>query len=207
LDELQARNSLHIRDENGREIETVWALWRETENQELLFLTNTSGARVTANVEIRADVASWQTWSLESGERAPLGAAIEAGTSQFAVELAPYDSRLLIGSREEIAVTAVAEARIETRVLSLDGQWQLRLDRPNALRLNRWRAHSSNADWSAFDVDEANWREIEALPLRHLDQRGNAGWVEPLERGAGEAVWYRRKHRMRVRARRFGNFD
>ena len=192
--ELALRNPLQIRDKNGADLPEVWTLWRETETQQLLFFADTSGDQISANVAVKTAVASWEIWSLESGEVAPLSSDFADGTNRFALDLSPYGSALLVATRasESLIASATNASATAARRLPLDGEWQLQLDRPNALRLNRWQASVANDDGTAPALDDANWREIEALPLRYLDARGG-GWTELLERHAGETVWYRRR--------------
>lgn len=173
---------------NGR----IWALWRETEAQELLFFANTSGERITAQVEVMSQVASWENWSLESGERTAFEAQIEDGKSRFALDLPPYGSALLVSSKSGAPVSRLEEDASPAPPIPLGGEWNLKLDRPNALRLNRWKAASSDENFSAPEADDENWTEIEALPLRFREPRG-VGWKNQIERRIGEAVWYRRR--------------
>ena len=178
LAHLEARRELSVRDENGREIAEIWALWRETDGQNLLFLANTSGENQTARIEVKSDSESWEIWSLESGESAPLNSQ----NGCFNLELSPYASALVVGTSDATTGNIAAPRPRKSLELPLDGDWQLALDRPNAMRLNRWQARGESGDW----------RAIEALPLRHLDQRGGRGWYNQLDREEGETVFYRR---------------
>ena len=200
LEHLEARRELFVRDASGREIAEVWALWRETDEQNLLFFANTSGENQSAHIEIKSGAESWEVWSLESGEIAPLNSE----NGRFDLELPPYASAFVVGTARSSATTGLApssnpriieQSRLEeggspapvmsahaALVLSPEDTWQIALDRPNALRLNRWQARTKNGEW----------RAIEALPLRHLDQRGGRGWYNQLEREEGETVFYRR---------------
>ena len=187
--ELAASNPLQLRDENAGELPAVWTLWRETQSQQLLFFANTGGQKIEARVRVRADVAGWQIWSLERGEIESLEVGIEDGESYFTLNLAPYGSALLVGDANASAPQTAAARPERTVALPLDGTWNLKLDRPNALRLNRWRAASGSGDWSARPLENA--RAIEALPLRYRDARG-AGWTDALERAPGAPVWYQR---------------
>lgn len=181
--------SLRVRDKNGEICPQIWALWRETDQQQILFFANTGGVAASAQVEVEADVTGWEIWSLESGEVAAFDARVESDVSRFTLDLPPYGSALLVGSSQASqAPIAIRSEKSARPALTLEGEWNLQLDRPNALRLNRWHAASPDANCGAPNED---WREIEALPLRHLDQRGE-GWKNQIERRAGEAVWYRR---------------
>jgi hypothetical protein len=75
--------------------------------------------------------------------------------------------------------------------LPLDGEWQLALDRPNALRLNRWRIACDGRDWASPEMDDSELAEVEALPLQYRDQ-----WVGQIrhqcERKGDISIWYRR---------------
>lgn len=189
--EVVARdNPLQIRDENGAELPAIWSLWRETENQQLLFFANTSGDAATAHIEVTARVQSWAQWSLETGGSSDFFAEIADGKSRFSLELPPYGSALLVGTAK--TQTALPASVAEILALPLDGDWKIQLDRPNALRLNRWRAASCNDDCSAPESNDENWLEIEALPLRFREPRG-VGWKNQIERREDETVWYRRR--------------
>lgn len=194
LEALEPNRALSVRGEDGREIESVWAAWREANEQEILFLANTSQAPTTARVEVRADVERWELWSLESGqsESLPVQGAAD-GASTCTVELAAFGSALLVGSRDEVPSAPMALPSQAERVaqFDLEGEWKIELDRRNALRLNRWRAACAEGEWQG-DVDDSGWAQVEALPLRYRDTvRG--GWQEPVERREGVAVWYRRR--------------
>lgn len=197
LEALRERRDLSVRGPDGREIETVWAAWREARDQEILFLANTSGEALRASVQVRSKTRSWEEWSLESGQARPFRVQESGvdGTSTCSVELAAFGSILLIGRGETAAVQAEAGALAAARKariarLPLGGEWKVELDRPNALRLNRWRAASLEGDWQG-EVDDSAWAEVEALPLRYRDTvRG--GWQQPVKRRQGVPVWYRR---------------
>ena len=196
LEALEPGRALSVSGEDGREIESVWAAWREAEEQEILFLANTWGVPTTVRVEVREDVRRWELWSLESGqpESLPVQDAAQ-GTSTCTVELAAFGSALLIGRRDALPLAAAPVAAPATRVarLDLEGEWKIELDRPNALRLNRWRAACVEGDWQG-DRDDSGWAQVEASPLRYRDTvRG--GWQEPVERREGVPVWYRRRLR------------
>lgn len=207
LEALAPQRALSVRGEDGREIPEVWAAWREAGEQEILFLANTSGAPLRAHVAVRSEAQSWQLWSLESGQAEPLrtveasgeasGAAQEGSTSTCSVELAAFGSALLVGSRDA-PERAPAQAPMQASaprvaMLPLGGEWKVELDRPNALRLNRWRAANVEGDWQG-EADDSSWAQVEALPLSYRDTvRG--GWQELVERREGVPVWYRRRIR------------
>ena len=199
-------NPLQIRDENGAELPAIWSLWRETENQQLLFFANTGGDAATARIEVTASAKSWEQWSLESGESSAFFAEIADGKNYFTLDLPPYGSALVVGTAESVPqsgacalfqskklfATRLEEGASPAPIIPLEGEWEIRLDRPNALRLNRWRAASGDADCSAPEWDDENWREIEALPLQFREPRG-ANWKNQIEWQGGETVWYRRR--------------
>ncbi|MBW3637648.1 MAG: hypothetical protein KY445_14480, partial [Armatimonadetes bacterium] len=187
---LERNRPLSIADENGAQIRTVWALWREAGAQQLLFVANTADFPVMAHLEVEAEVAGWENWALESGDSSPISAQIEAGRSRITLEMPPLGSALLV-SVENAAPTPVAAPAAPARVLATDGLWELSLDRPNALRLNRWRLACDGGDWADPTLDDGSLREVEALPLKFRDQVTRQ-WVEACPRVGQTEVWYRR---------------
>jgi len=211
---LEARRALSVCGADGRELEQVWAAWREAGEQEILFLANTSSEAVRARVEVKADAQIWESWSLESGEATPIQmqAVVRphgAPASTWSVEMAALGSALLVGSgagrsRDSgpaaytepaglgPAQSSSAQARtLRVARLPLSGEWRVELDRPNALRLNRWLAACVGGEWQGA-ADDAGWAEIEALPLRYRDTV-RRGWREAVARREDEPVWYRRR--------------
>jgi hypothetical protein len=191
LQKLEIERKLSVEDENGRQIREVWALWRESGAQQLVFIANTSDAEVSAQIEIDAKVGGWENWSLESGETTLVFAQIEGNRSRIELQLPPFGSALLVSSENAVLAPEVPAVALQTSVLPLDGLWNLKLDRPNALRLNRWRIAGDNQNWADPALDDGELSEVQALPLRFLDQVARK-WVEALPRVAGETVWYRR---------------
>lgn len=187
LAELESERRLSVTDEEGRELSQVWSLWRQsggTETQDILFLANTSGAAITAHVWIRCEAMGWQNWSLETGNIAPVAASLEGEKWQFSVELPAFGSALLVGGRD-LNEESVPAVRKRTLAFDVEGEWNVRCDEPNALRLNRWQVTATDAS------EEAKWNSIEALPLFHRDKRVPVD-VELLARSEGDTVWYRR---------------
>jgi hypothetical protein len=77
-------------------------------------------------------------------------------------------------------------------VLPVDGDWEIALDRPNALRLNRWQiVCDDNDDWSGLDCDDTALPEVQALPLQYLDQRVKEV-RQQCERNGDSPIGYRR---------------
>jgi hypothetical protein len=190
---LNEARKLSVADEAGNQLGEVWALWREAGHQQLLFLSNTSDAEVSTHIEIEADANSWQQWFLEDGSIQDYPSEISNGESRMTVQLAPYGSALFVGDNTP-ALSSLGQAT-QTRVLALptDGLWELELDRPNALRLNRWRLACDGGDWSSVEINDEKLAHAEALPLKYRDQTGGK-WIEACAR-AGEStpVWYRRR--------------
>lgn len=231
IEHLEARRPLSVADQNGAQLRTVWTLWREAfgdENREAgaqqwLFVANTDGSAVTAHLEIEADVAGWENWSLESGEKSALAARIESGRSHLSLHLPPFGSALLVSAPRNatkaaalpLNVPADAAAPTDATVLATEGSWELSLDRPNALRLNRWRVVCDGGDWADAGRDDSGIAEVEAVPLKFrineqitcdwtapsrasmpevpgLADRLAREWVELCSRRGESPVWYRR---------------
>jgi hypothetical protein len=190
-----AYRPLNVRDEKGEEIPTLWSLWRETENQELIFFSNTSAESVSAKVEIHSNAKTWENWSLESGEATLITTQCDADISCLTLDLPPFGSALIVGSNEEVTSGIASLDAGKIAVLPLEGEWDLKLAQSNALRLNQWKAISSNDDNSSPDCNDASWKSVEAMPLRYNDQRGSAenrGWRDIIAHQVGDTIWYRR---------------
>jgi hypothetical protein len=190
LAQLETGRTLSIRDESGREVESIWAAWREAEGQETLFLANTGTEAVQAQVKLKTAALHWEAWDLETGQSRPFAAESAAGESLLPVVLPALGSLLLIGSVTlgESAVESAGDVR--ATVLDTSGTWDITLDRPNALRLNRWRAASLHGG-HAGEMDDAEWEEVMAAPLYYRDTT-KGGWKHQLHRQDGAPVWYRR---------------
>jgi len=120
------------------------------------------------------------------------------------LQLPAWGSALLVGSRLPIWPTEQAEeprtvAAVvhEPESVPLGGSWERVLDRPNALRLNRWLAQAVPADddpeaFGAPGSDDSGWAAVEALPLRYRVTEHDV-WVDQLALPVRPAaVWYRR---------------
>lgn len=136
IEKLEMGRPLSISDENGAQIRTVWALWREAGAQQLLFVANTADGEVRAHIEIEAEVTGWENWSLESGASSPVAAHIKAGRSRITLELPPLGSALLMSVEKAATPPVVATAASPATVFATQGNGELSLDRHNALRLN-----------------------------------------------------------------------
>ncbi|RYX81073.1 hypothetical protein EON83_25645 [bacterium] len=193
---LKSDKRLYVRDEVGNELTQVWALYRETPRteteaaQNIVFLANTSAETVQAQLTVICEAKHWGIWSLESGASAPCSYfSPNALVNQFQLELPPFASLLLIGQGAEQGTLPVATPK-QTLLLDTSGEWSVTRDEPNALRLNRWKVAAGVADGAA-ELDDSQWKQIEAMPLFHRDKRVGLD-VEPLPHSIGESVWYRR---------------
>ncbi|HEX8235236.1 MAG TPA: hypothetical protein VF600_04715 [Abditibacteriaceae bacterium] len=182
---------LSVTNEQAQEFTDVWSLWRESGAQQILFLCNTSAEPITAHIQI-AIACAWQQWSLEDGSISAYPAHVDGNRSEFVVALQSFGSMLLVGdaapsARDESVSVDVPHALC----LPTDGLWEITLDRPNALRLNHWRIACDGSDWSMPQRVDAHLSEIEALPLKYLDQVERR-WVQACERREDRPIWYRR---------------
>lgn len=190
LAQLESGRALSIQDEAGQEIEALWAAWREAEGQETLFLANTASSTVQARVRLQTSVLRWDVWDLENGGARPFTAEVNAGSSQFQVELPALGSLLLVGYSPEAEPAEESPTSLQSAPLDVTGLWDITQDRPNALRLNRWRVANSRGDNSGI-IDDSTWEEVTAVPLYYRDTT-KGGWKHQLERQEGVPVWYRR---------------
>ena len=198
LSELAAARVVSVRATGSTaELPDVWSLVRETGTQYLVLLANTTGAPVTVDVVVHEPVGSWDRWNCESG-------AVTSLPGLDRLQLPAWGSALLVGSRLPIWPTEQAEeprtvAAVvhEPESVPLGGSWERVLDRPNALRLNRWLAHAVPADddpegFAVPGSDDSGWTAVEAVPLRYRDTEQNV-WVDQLALPVRPAtVWYRR---------------
>lgn len=172
LEEIERHlpRDLSVALENGQEAEDVWAVWRQAGSQQILFLANTSDESRRIGVEISApNRTSWREWLLETGD---VTACFQDARGRLSLELPPYGSSLLIGEKLPTAEIVPGPDRKTPSVFVLptDGLWEIHVDRPNTLRLNRWTVVGSAEN-------AANTREIEALPLRFFD-KGAEQWQQ-----------------------------
>ncbi len=196
LAKLETQRRLSITDEGGQQLAGVWALWREAGTQQLLFVANTEAEETTVHIEIAAGVAAWQHWSLEEGSAAPCPAESVGGRSRFSLHLPPYGSALFVGEQAVGEQTSdslepASPSMLKSWVLPTAGDWEMKLGRPNALRLNRWRlACDDEHDWPSWELNDEHLPEVEALPLMYLDQVERR-WRHLCDRPVNSPVWYR----------------
>ncbi len=201
---LEPLRALSVCDSDGRELPDVWSTWRHTpgdDAQNILFLANTKGEPVTAKVRIRCAATRWESWSLENGAASSIACSLSYGECALEIELFAFGSALLIG-QSGLAPEAIPAKPKRVLTLDVGGDWNIAREEPNALRLNRWRiAPASIAPQelvTAPDFDDSGWREVEAMPLFHRDQRVHQE-VELLPHRTGDAVWVRRTIASEVR--------
>jgi hypothetical protein len=197
LSELEDARVVSVRASgSATELPDVWSLVRETGPQYLVLLANTTGVPVTVDVVVPEPVGSWERWNCETGAVTSLPGLDRLGLPAWGSALL-VGSRLTAGATDRAAPPTVAAAAPDREPVPLDGTWERVLDRPNALRLNRWLAHAVPADDDpeAFAVpgsDDSGWTAVEAVPLRYRDTEQNV-WVDQLALPVRPAtVWYRR---------------
>ncbi len=196
IEKLGQNRPLSIADENGEQIGEVWALWREAGDQQLIFVANTADREFKAHISVETKISSWENWRLESGEVAPVKSFFEGEIVQITLDLPPFGSALLVGdlaggnhSDEPISASVVTP---KTTILETSGPWSFSVDRPNALRLNRWSIICDTKNWADPTLDDSHLAKIQALPLKFLDQVAHQ-WVEACPRDANSPIWYRRR--------------
>lgn len=174
---------LSVALEDGREAGDVWAVWRKTNTQQILFLANTGNDIQRVRTSL-SGVGDWTRWRLETGE---IKACPKSADGTIALELAPYESALLVGAPlfEPAALTEKVPPAVF--LLPTDGLWNITLDRWNALRLNRWQV-----DGLARTENAPGVLDVEALPLRYFDKAAEE-WRQGLMPGPDGVATYRRK--------------
>jgi hypothetical protein len=187
---LEPPRALSIHDGTGQQIHDVWAVWRRAHEQEILFVANTSNRDIEAHVICATGATTWEQWLLEDGSIQLQASQIVDHKVQMSIALPPFGSALLMGSCGESSAIPATLALPRVLVLPMDGQLEITLDRPNSLRLNRWRVACDDGDWSG-EADDAHWPEVEALPLRYRDQVERK-WKQTVERRENLPIWYRR---------------
>jgi hypothetical protein len=200
LEHLERHRVVSLQGGEGDEAPSLWMLHRETAEQQLLFVTNTEDQAIEAAIHVAADVAAWELWSLEDGVRTSYPAEIEEGKSRLKFHFPPLGSALLVGQKTrgeepggtELSDTADVGEQTNTFVLPIDGDWEIALDRPNALRLNHWRIIcDDNDDWANPDREDSGLPGVQALPLQYLDQTVREVRQQCQRTGDGP-IWYRR---------------
>lgn len=192
LSELDVVRAVSVRRAGSdAELPDVWSLVRETGQQYIVFLANTTGIPVEVDVVVQECIRSWEQWDCESG-------ATTALSGLAGLRLPARGSVLLVGSRQAEPPTSAVVVVSEREAVPLGGTWERTLDRPNALRLNRWLAHAIRlADddpeqFAAPGFDDTGWTHVEAVPLRYRDTEQDA-WIDQLPLPAPPAtIWYRR---------------
>lgn len=169
----QAR-MISIVNEDGSEVPDVWAAWRNTDTQHIVFLANTSEA--DQELSLTLPPADWESWSLESASTTTLPPQQDGNVR---LPLSGFGSALLIGTRKtnQARLNGASFQQKAPFCLPTEGTWNFSLDRPNALRLNRWTV--------------GDGVEVEAVPLRHYD-KANEEWRDALPRRVEGGVLYRR---------------
>ncbi|HEX8549993.1 MAG TPA: glycosyl hydrolase [Abditibacteriaceae bacterium] len=192
ISHLEPHRVVSLQNSEGNEAHGLWMLHRETEEQHLLFIANTEDKAIEAVVEISVDAVAWEHWCLENGSSVPLGVTAEEDRVRWTHRFEPLGSALFV-ARKLRDNTARIEAVAQESVLPLatEGEWSITLDRPNALRLNRWRIVCDGDDWADANRDDNHLAEVEALPLQYLDQRVKEV-RQQCEREGETTVWYRR---------------
>ncbi len=178
--QLDARlpQTLSVQNSAMNEAESVWCVQRSDGDDNIIFLANTIATEQHLRVLVPQSQLNWREWLLETGDVQKLQTDGEGG---FLLHLPAYGSALLVGKAQAIAS---AKTRKPPRhILSLDGTWQLQTDRPNALRLNHWRAGPSR---------EEAVQPIEAIPARYYDKAREA-WEEPFACAENGEAWYSRE--------------
>jgi hypothetical protein len=128
----------------------VGFLHRSLTNSEVYFVANTGNTRVKADAKFRVSGLNAEWWDPITGKARPaLIAERDANSTTLAVELEPYESRVIVFTRasEESpgADRAVETRQEELRAIDLSENWQLSL-RGAARTLNRLRSWTDDED-------------------------------------------------------------
>jgi len=196
IDDMLAALAKHPRpvsacSPGGGEDPRIWLVHRRASSEDvhqvdLVWLTNLTGEPRTLEVSLRSDALGWERLSIEDGSCEPQPARREGPRLHTTVTLPAYGGVLLRAS-DTPAILRQAEHRPVT--LRCAGEWEYALDRPNALRLNRWRIGLDDRVTADPSYDDTGLPIVTAKPLRNqLAMLADGPWA----RGAPEVVWYRR---------------
>jgi hypothetical protein len=187
---------VEIISSEGKELEEIRYVHRESDGTHIFFFTNTSDRDVSAVLSLEA-VGAVEEWDPESGEIRPAnGQEIVDGRLRMSCEFAPYGSTIyVVDSNRPIEPTRRLEP-VREQIIVLPDEWQFRTQEPNALILGRWefepRVHRSGEDYTytaEFDCEYLPDRLL--LMLDDIEYRSSLMGGMDLEVRVNERSWRR----------------
>jgi hypothetical protein len=206
LDDLIPRRLVVQTEKKGAGV--LLSQHRETENEQIFYLVNTSQSSFKSEVWVRPpsdDYGVVERWNLETGKREPL--QFQARDGQIAIEL-PFQrlqSQAIVVSKGKTRAIPVSEP-LEEVIPELKGQWKVDMEDDNALRLDTFRMQVDVGDrglkqgWHKTDYADRRWSVVKPMPLESLLQEGVSLANLPLDHSDPEnpvgiafplVCWYR----------------
>jgi hypothetical protein len=174
---------------------------RHTSDAEIYFLANTSNAPQRVNAAFRVEGMKAQWWNPLNGQSSTANVSTQDGGSTVALELAPYESRVIVFSNNLPAASSDVNRRAGVSAppvesIDLSGDWRVTFGRSSAPvlmnQLHSWTDDEATRYFSGVAVYE---REFNApidllrsgVPLRLDFGEGKPRPPQPLK--AGMQAW------------------
>ncbi|MBV8830842.1 MAG: glycoside hydrolase, partial [Acidobacteriaceae bacterium] len=162
----------------GTAAPAIGFIHRKLEDGELYFFVNTSNEHVSTDATVRVSGMGAEWWDPFGGGRSPAALREDGKCSKIALDLAPYESRVLVFSRNA-AKPAPGAAEKQTVVADLSSDWRVTFtglkDTEQMAKLSSWT-----------DEEKTKFYSGEATYEKTVRVQNAGGYI--LDFGEGEKV-------------------